>query len=55
MAPFGAYLRENGIFTFVRWNNVFINPPLIINEEQLREGIAVIDKGIDIIDKALTK
>jgi taurine--2-oxoglutarate transaminase len=53
MVPFAAYLREQGLFTFVRWNTVFMNPPLIINEQQLREGLAIIDKGIDIIDKSL--
>ena len=53
MPAFNAFLRENGLFTFVRWNTFFINPPLIINEEQLREGLAIIDRGLDIVDKAL--
>jgi len=43
------------LFTFFRWNTAFINRPLIINEQQLREGLAIIDKGIDIIDKSLAK
>jgi len=28
-----------------------IIPPLIINEEQLREGLAVIDQALDLADK----
>ncbi|HEU5088661.1 MAG TPA: aminotransferase class III-fold pyridoxal phosphate-dependent enzyme, partial [Roseiflexaceae bacterium] len=53
MPEFGAYLREQGLFTFVRWNTVFVNPPLCITEEQLREGLAIIDRGLEIVDKAV--
>src|SRR2546422_676098 len=38
MPAFNAFLRENGLFTFVRWNTFFVNPPLCITEQQLREG-----------------
>lgn len=54
MPAFNAYLREHGVYTLVRWNTCFVNPPLIINEQQLREGLAVIDKGLEIVDHALT-
>ena len=53
MPAFNAFLRENGLFTFVRWNTVFANPPLIVNEQQLREGLAIIDRGLEIVDKAV--
>jgi len=53
MPAFNAFLRENGLFTFARWNTFFINPPLSITEEQLREGLAIIDRGLDIVDKAV--
>ncbi len=53
MLAFNAFLRENGLFTFVRWNTFFVNPPLSITEEQLREGLAIIDRGLDIVDKAV--
>jgi taurine---2-oxoglutarate transaminase len=53
MPAFNAFLRENGLFTFVRWNTVFANPPLIINEQQLREGLTIIDRGLEIVDKAI--
>jgi taurine--2-oxoglutarate transaminase len=41
-----ARLKELGMFTFVRWNWIYITPPLIITKEE-------IDLGIDIIDQAL--
>ena len=53
MPQFNAFLRQNGLFTFVRWNTFFINPPLIITEEQLREGLAIIDQALEITDQAV--
>ncbi|MBS1966272.1 MAG: aminotransferase class III-fold pyridoxal phosphate-dependent enzyme [Chloroflexi bacterium SZAS-1] len=53
MPAFNAFLRENGLFTFVRWNTFFINPPLCITEHELREGLAIIDRGLDIVDQAV--
>jgi taurine--2-oxoglutarate transaminase len=53
MPVFNAFLREHGLFTFVRWNTFFVNPPLCITEEQLREGLAIIDRGLEIVDKAV--
>src|SRR3974377_2055140 len=35
--------RENGLYTLVRWNTFFTNPPLCINEQQLREAFGIID------------
>jgi len=37
----------------VRWNTFFTNPPLSITEEQLREGFAIIDRGLEICDRAV--
>lgn len=53
MAPFGAYLREHGLFTLVRWNSFFVNPPLCITEAELREGLAIIDTALEITDRAV--
>ena len=49
----GRYFRQEGLYTFVRWNSFFTNPPLCINEEQLREGFAIIDRGLAIADAAV--
>jgi len=53
MAALGKFFRENGLYTFVRWNTFFTNPPLCINEEQLREAFAIIDRGLEITDRAV--
>src|SRR5271169_4347841 len=53
MVALGKFFRENGLYTFVRWNTFFTNPPLCINEPQLREAFAIIDKGLEITDSAV--
>jgi taurine---2-oxoglutarate transaminase len=54
MAALGKFFRENGLYTLVRWNTFYTNPPLCINEQQLREAFAIIDKGLEITDRAVT-
>jgi len=53
MAALGRFFREQGLYTLVRWNTFFTNPPLCINEQQLREAFAIIDRGLLITDKAV--
>jgi taurine---2-oxoglutarate transaminase len=53
MAALGKFFREEGLYTFVRWNTFFTNPPLCITEAQLRDAFSIIDRGLDITDKAV--
>ena len=53
MAALGKFFRQEGLYTFVRWNTFFTNPPLCITEDQLREAFAIIDRGLDLTDKAV--
>ena len=53
VAALGAFFRQEGLFTFVRWNYFFTNPPLSITEAELREGFAIIDRGLTIADRAV--
>ena len=53
MQALGKFFRAEGLYTFVRWNTFFTNPPLIITEEQLREAFAIIDKALEITDRAV--
>jgi taurine--2-oxoglutarate transaminase len=64
LAPFGAssppmaalnrFFRERGLYTFVRWHCVSTNPPLVITEDELREGFAIIDAGLSMVEESLT-
>jgi taurine--2-oxoglutarate transaminase len=51
MQKLGAFFREEGLFTFIRWGSFMCNPPLCITEEQLLECFAIIDRGLDITDQ----
>ncbi len=53
MVALGAFFREQGLYTFVRWNTFFTNPPLVITEAQLHEGLDIVDRGLEITDRAV--
>jgi len=53
MAALGKFFRQEGLYTFVRWNTFFTNPPLCITEAELREAFAIIDRGLDLTDRAV--
>ncbi len=44
-------IRELGMFTFVRWNWIFMAPPLCISREQIDEGLEIISKVIGVADE----
>jgi taurine---2-oxoglutarate transaminase len=51
MNKVAAKLRELGMYTFVRWNFVFIAPPLSITKKQIDEGLAMISEALSIADE----
>jgi taurine--2-oxoglutarate transaminase len=53
MAALGKFFRQEGLYTFVRWNTFFTNPPLCITEEQLREGFAIIHRALEATDRSI--
>jgi taurine--2-oxoglutarate transaminase len=53
MQALGKFFRQEGLYTFVRWNTFFTNPPLCITEDEMREAFAIIDKGLEITDQAV--
>ncbi len=52
MTAFRAYMLEHGVYLYTHWHTVLIIPPLIINEDQLREGFNVLDNALEITDQA---
>jgi taurine---2-oxoglutarate transaminase len=54
MAALGRFFREQGLYTFVRWNTFFTNPPLCITEPELKEAFAILDRGLEITDRAVS-
>jgi taurine--2-oxoglutarate transaminase len=52
MNKVAAKISELGMFTFVRWNWIFVAPPLTIDEAGVDEGMEIISKAIAIADEA---
>jgi taurine--2-oxoglutarate transaminase len=52
MAALRKYCSDRGLYVYTHWHTVLIIPPLIITEEQLEEGFAILDKALEIPDKA---
>ena len=46
-----AKIRELGMFTFVRWNFIFIAPPLNVSKAEVDEGLRIVSQAIAIADK----
>ncbi|MGY2134608.1 aminotransferase class III-fold pyridoxal phosphate-dependent enzyme [Hymenobacter sp. HD11105] len=51
MNQVAAKIRELGMYTFVRWNYIFIAPPLNITKEEVEEGLAILSQAIRIADE----
>ncbi|HEX2628125.1 MAG TPA: aminotransferase class III-fold pyridoxal phosphate-dependent enzyme [Chitinophagaceae bacterium] len=51
MNKVAAKIRELGMYTFVRWGYIFVAPPLIVNKEQIDEGLSIISEAIKIADE----
>ncbi|MGD1012595.1 MAG: aminotransferase class III-fold pyridoxal phosphate-dependent enzyme [Acidimicrobiales bacterium] len=54
MAEMYRFLLDNGVFVNLHWNQVMTNPPLSITEAELAEGFEVLDKALEITDRAVT-
>lgn len=51
MNKVAAKIRELGMYTFVRWNYIFVAPPLCITKEEVDEGLEIISEAIKIADE----
>ncbi|WP_319583524.1 aminotransferase class III-fold pyridoxal phosphate-dependent enzyme [uncultured Pseudodesulfovibrio sp.] len=53
MAEITKRFDEKGLSVFVRWNYIFLTPPIIITEEQLRDAIAIMDECLTEAEKVI--
>jgi taurine--2-oxoglutarate transaminase len=51
MNQVAAKIKELGMYTFVRWNYIFIAPPLCITRAQIDEGLAILSEAIALADQ----
>ncbi len=53
MARINRCLRDKGVYVYIRWNYLFIAPPLSINEEELNFGLDALDQCLELADQEL--
>jgi taurine--2-oxoglutarate transaminase len=53
MSALKKYCIDHGLFVYTHWHTVLIIPPLIITEEELKEGMDILDKALEIADQAV--
>ncbi len=53
MQALGKHFREEGLYTFVRWNTFFTNPPLASRKSEIGEAFAIIDRGLTAADRSV--
>lgn len=50
MQKVAAHLKKNGLYTQVRWDWVFVVPPLCVSEAEVEEGLSIIDEALTLAD-----
>jgi taurine---2-oxoglutarate transaminase len=53
MGSLAAYLKQNHLYAFTRFNMLWVCPPLVITQQQLGSGLDIIEQGLEIVDSAL--
>lgn len=48
------FLLDHGLYVNTHWNLVLVIPPLIISDEELQQGFAILDEGLRHIETGLT-
>jgi taurine--2-oxoglutarate transaminase len=51
MVEFAGACKAKGVWPFTHFNRTHVVPPLTITAEQVKEGIAVIDEALSVVDK----
>lgn len=53
MNKVAAKIKKLGMYTFVRWNFIFVAPPLIVTKAQIDEGLEIISEALSIADESI--
>ena len=63
LAPFAAsspemnklagFLKSKHLYAFTRFNMLWVCPPLVISQEELQQGLDIIEEGLQLIDSEL--
>jgi taurine--2-oxoglutarate transaminase len=50
MVEFAAACKAGGVWPFIHFNRTHVAPPLVIDEADLRTGLAAIDAALEVAD-----
>jgi taurine--2-oxoglutarate transaminase len=51
MTEFAAACKQRGLWPFTHFNRTHVVPPCTISEQELREGLAILDEALEVADK----
>jgi len=54
VAEMNKFLKANGLYVFIAWNVLHVNPPLITTKQQIDDIFLILDKALDIGDSHST-
>ena len=46
MGKLAAHIKSKHLYAFSRFNMLWVCPPLIINEDELRQGLDIIEEAL---------
>jgi taurine--2-oxoglutarate transaminase len=53
MTKLATYLKSQHLYAFTRFNMLWVCPPLVITQQQLAEGLDIIERGLALVDDAI--
>ena len=54
MNAVAAACKERGLWPFVHFNRIHVVPPLVIADDEAREGLAILDQALEVADSYST-
>ena len=54
MTRLAGHLKSKHLYAFSRFNMLWVCPPLIINEEELRLGLDIVEEALAVVDAILS-
>jgi taurine--2-oxoglutarate transaminase len=54
MAEFAAACKSRGLWPFVHFNRTHVVPPCTTTAEEIREGVAILDEALEVVDRYYT-
>ena len=51
MAEFAAACKQAGLWPFIHFNRTHVVPPCTTSEQEVREGIAILDEALAVADR----